>query len=581
MNNFKKLLMLLKSNVIIFTFAVVSVIVYTISAMTIPLVIRYTIDTVLNKDAISSGIFGNIIGKSLLFSSIFILLLSLIRGVFLYLKGYLTALGSERISKNLKDSMVKKLQNTKFENYSKFETGDLIQRSTSDIETVRKFLTNQLIEIFGIVLMIVIILIMMISLNVKLTFIALSLIPFIFISSLWFFFNVKKKFQITDESEAKLTTMIQENLNGVKVVKAFSMEKEENEKFSQSNNDFKDKVYKLILNFAYFWSVSDLLAFMQLGLLLSAGIVFATKGEISIGTLVAFTTYEGMLMMPIRSLGRVLSELGKTMVSVSRIYEILNLEEETEDDGYLEEDIIGDIEFRNVTFGYTKDVKVLKNLSFVVKSGESIGIIGPTGCGKSTMMYLLTRLYDNYEGQIIVNGKDVKTFKKHHLRRNIGLILQDPFMFSRTIKENIKIKNQDISDEDLYNSTHVAHLHHNIMEFDRKYETMVGEKGVSLSGGQRQRLAISRMIINKMPVIIFDDSLSAVDTNTDKGIREELKRNSMGTTTFIISHRISTLSETDRILVMDKGCIQDFDTHENLVKKEGIYKRIWEIQSSI
>ena len=582
MTNLKKLLKLLKGNFAALSVSAVSVFIYTLSAMAIPLVIKFTIDYIIGDSSEQgSAILEHLTGRSLLKAGLIILLLSISRGIFLYIKGFATNYYAEKTAKKLKDDMIEKLQNTNFSYYSSHDTGDLIQRTISDVETIRKLLANQVVEIFAIILMITIILFMMISMNVKLTLIALSLVPFIMGMSMWFFQNVKKKFKVTDESEAKLTSVIQENLSGVKIVKAFSKEKYENEKFETYNEDFREKVYRLILNFAYFWSISDFLAFTQMGLVLVFGSMMAVEGKTTIGTLVAFTTYEGMLMMPIRQLGRVLSELGKTLVSVSRVSEVLSIPQEQDSDGTTSPEIHGVVEFKNVSFSYEHGHEILKDISFKVDKGSTIGILGTTGSGKSTLMYLLTRLYEPVSGEILIDGKDIRQMKKKHIRQNVGLILQDSFLFTKTIRENVTIKDLKTPHDEMVETTRISHIHESILQFEKEYDTLVGEKGVSLSGGQRQRIAISRMLLKRMPILIFDDSLSAVDARTDRAIRKSLGTKMNKSTTFIISHRVSTLSETDKILVMDKGRIIHFDTHENLINIEGIYKDIWELQSKM
>lgn len=589
-NNFSKLLRHMQGNLLLYSIAMVAVLLTTLFALTIPLMIRFAIDQVIGgieADTAFAGWMQRISGSTLMGVAILILLASLLRALFLFVKGIASGAASEMIAKNLKDKVMQHLHEVKFEFFSSHDTGDLIQRATSDVETIRKFLSVQVVEIVSIVLMVGIVSGLMWMLNPKLTVIALSLIPLVIGFSIWFFFRVKEKFKIADEAEAKVTSMLQENLSGIKVVKALGREPYEFEKFSGLNLDLKEKVYKLILNFAYFWSLSDFVCLLQIALVMYFGARWAIEGTVSLGTVVAFITYENMLIFPIRQLGRVLSEFGKTMVAVKRIDEILSAEKDEEPEAqaggtmraFMTPEIKGHIEFKQVHFAYPKGEEILKGIDFEIGAGETIGILGPTGSGKSTLAYLLTRLYEPTSGEILLDGIPVREISKRHLRRNIGLVLQEAFLYARTIGQNIAIR-AEASEAEIVRAARISAIHDSIEQFDHRYETLVGEKGVSLSGGQRQRVAIARTLLKPMPVMVFDDSLSAVDTETDKQIRQGLMANSTSATVLLISHRITTLMEADRILVIENGRVSAFDTHEALIKQDGLYKRVWEIQSA-
>jgi len=295
----------------------------------------------------------------------------------------------------------------------------------------------------------------------------------------------------------------------------------------------------------------------------------------------AFSTYVGMLLWPVRQLGRVLTDMGKALVSIERIQEILDEPIEDLDEGDSIKKIKGNIEFKNVSFYYEKGKSILDNVSFKVKQGQTVAILGPTGSGKSTLVGLLPRLYDNQEGSIKIDGIDVKKISKRVLRENIGIVLQEPFLFSKTLKDNIRLATSETEEKEIFKAAKVASVHDVIKSFDDGYETAVGEKGVTLSGGQKQRVAIARTIINRSPILIFDDSLSAVDTETDAAIRKRLKKLENKATTFIISHRLITLAEADIILVLDEGKIVQQGTHLDLIEQEGLYKRVWSIQNSL
>jgi ATP-binding cassette subfamily B protein len=407
------------------------------------------------------------------------------------------------------------------------------------------------------------------------------LIPFIFAFAVIFFIKVKAAFKASDESEGRLSTVLQENLSGVRVVRAFARQKYEIDKFDEKNVEYRNLTYRLIRLLAWYWSVSDFLSLIQIIAVTVLGTYWAATGIITLGTLLAFSTYVGMLLWPVRQLGRVLTDMGKALVSIERIQEILDEPIEDLDEGDSLEKIKGNIEFENVSFYYEKGKSILDNVSFKVKQGQTVAILGPTGSGKSTLVGLLPRLYDNQEGSIKIDGIDVKKISKRVLRENIGIVLQEPFLFSKTLKDNIRLATSETEEKEIFKAAKVASVHDVIKSFDDGYETAVGEKGVTLSGGQKQRVAIARTIINGSPILIFDDSLSAVDTETDAAIRKRLKKLENKATTFIISHRLITLAEADIILVLDEGKIVQQGTHLDLIEQEGLYKRVWSIQNSL
>lgn len=582
MKSIKQLYKFIKGNGFTYLLAMIAVFFATVTSLLVPVVIQYVIDDLVSgKTTTADNWVTFVTGRTLLGACFAIIGLTLLRGIFIFLKGWASALASERIAKKIKDQIMDHLQHVRYDFYSSHDTGDLIQRATSDVETIRRFLAVQIVEVVNIFMIVGVIAYMMFGMSPKLTLVALSLIPIIVGFSFYFFFNIKNKFKVCDEAEGKLSSVLQENLNGIKVVKAFGREPYEIERFEVVNSDLRNKVQRLIQSFACYWSISDLMCFSQIALVIIFGSIWCYEGALTIGVVFAFVTYEGMLLFPVRILGRVLSEFGKSLVSVERISEILETTLDYEDDGTLEPEIKGSIAFKNVCFGYDENRQILNDVSFSIKAGETIGILGPTGSGKSTLAYLMTRLYEVSSGSVEIDGIDIKQIRKQWLRKNVGLVLQETFLYAKSIQENIAIKHESIEQEDIEKAAKVATLHHNIMDFEEQYETIVGEKGVSLSGGQRQRVAIARTIMQPMPVMIFDDSLSAVDTETDRMIRTSLKKAYGDTTTLIISHRINTLAETDRILVIENGKISAFDTHDKLVEQEGLYKRIWEIQNLV
>lgn len=591
MKRLKVLWTFMKGNRLLYLGAIISIGLAIVFRLISPLIIRLTIDSIIGDEPMNAPLYiiniinklggTEVLSRNLWICGILLVVTTALRGIFLFIKGKWSAKAGEMIAKNMRDKLYNHLQLTPYEYHVKAETGDLIQRCTSDVETIRRFLASQFVEIGRAIFMLTISLIIMFSINVKLTFVAMSIIPFIFSFAVIFFVKVRDTFKVVDESEAKVSTVLQENLTGVRVVRAFARQSYEIEKFDEKNLDYRNQHYKLMKLLALYWSSSDFLCLLQIGAVLILGVYWASTGVISLGTLYAFTIYEGMLLWPIRQMGRILSDMGQTTVSLDRIIEILDEKIEILEENGAKPEIQGNIEFKNVHFEYEKDRPILDDVSFNVKKGETIAILGPTGSGKSSLVHLLARLYDYKKGSIKIDGIEINEIDKKWIRQNIGIVLQEPFLFSKTIKENISLAKAEAEDHEVFESANIASIHDVILNFEKGYETPVGEQGVTLSGGQKQRVAIARTLINNCPILIFDDSLSAVDTETDSQIRKALKEKSNDVTTFIISHRVSTLAEADKIIVLEQGKITQEGKHNELIKRDGLYKRIWAIQNEL
>ncbi len=509
---------------------------------------------------------------------------SLIGGLFQYLKGKWSAEASETIAERMRNRLYGHLQAMDYDYHVKAQTGDLIQRCTTDVDTVRRFLASQITEIFRTVIMVVLALSLMSAIHVKLTLISLVLIPPLFGLAFWFFHWVQKLFREADEADGRLSAMLQESLTGVRVVRAFGRQRYESDRFTVCADEVHDKSMRISHVMAIYWAGSDMLSMTQTGMTLLFGILFAVRGEITTGNVLTFVSYISMLIWPIRQLGRILQDLGKSMVAMKRLYEVLDAPAEQDTPGASEAPLYETIEFRHVAFGYDGQ-PVLKDVSFTVRPGQTVAILGATGSGKSTMMNLLQRLYDVKGGEILIGGRDIKTIEKKYLRSRVGYVLQEPFLYSRSIRDNLTITGADISDERIRRAAEVTHSDGFIRQFKEGYDTMVGERGVTLSGGQKQRVAIARTLLRDNDILILDDSLSAVDTETDRAIREALVegRGSGGRvpTTFIISHRLTTLADADLILVLEDGRIAQQGTHEQLIRQEGLYRKVYRIQAAL
>lgn len=579
-----------------FVIAVITTILGIIFNYLTPQVIRITVDSIIGNTPFNLpnyilNTIDNLGEREFLRQNLYIpatigVVFSVLSGICNYFYKVYMAKASDGTIKNLRDKLYNHISRLPFSWHMKNPTGDIIQRCTSDMEVVKSFLGIQLLEFIRIIFLITISLTLMFSMNVKLSLIAVAFILIVIAYSVIFYSLIQKKFKVADEAEGELSTLVQENFTGVRVVRAFGRQSYEIERFDEKNIGFSRLWIKLGHVLSFYWGIGDLFSGLQVMSIVVFGCFETVSGALTLGELLAFIFYNSMLVWPVRSLGRIISEMGKAGVSINRIKEILDAEEEKDNEDAITPDINGDIEFKNVKFDYYGTKPVLKDVSFKIKKGSTFGILGGTGSGKSTIVHLLNRLYNLDEncGEILINGVNIKNIKLDYLRHNIGVVLQEPFLFSKTIKQNINIasKIDEIENfESIKHVSQVSHVHENILGFSKGYDTIVGERGVTLSGGQKQRVAIARTLIKNSPVIVFDDSLSAVDTETDAKIRHELKKHVKDSTVIIISHRITTLMSCDNIIVLDDGKVIESGSHESLIKTNGLYKKVYDMQSSV
>lgn len=574
---------------LIIAFGLLYVISY--SRTLIPLFTQHIIDYVLNYSNNGSTLPNYLFvlveapdtKTQLILAALMIIAVDLVRSIAIFFRRLSSAYFGERVAFDLRNNLYRKLQNMGYAFHTHSETGDLIQRCTSDVETYRFFVTDQIIEIVRLVLLVGLSIWQMSKLNIDLMLITLAASPILLGVATSYFKKVEKMFTVIEENEAKMTTDVQENVSGSRVVKAFANEKYEVEKFEGLNRKFTESDILLTKKMATFWSGTDIICFAQFCLISVVGIIYAARGEISLGVYTAFLAYAGNIIWPMRQLGRLVGDFSKATVAITRLDEILSQDDEyTSESASTTPVITGDVVFDHVSFTFPGSTyHQLSDINFRVKSGETIAVVGKTGSGKSTLMNLLVRLLDTETGAIYFDGIEIKNIEKHYLRNNVGIILQEPFLFSKTVEDNIKIADRNLDQERVTSVAKIARIHEDIVGFEKGYGTLVGERGVTLSGGQKQRVAIARMLLKPKPILIFDDSLSAVDTETDLEIRSALKKEWKQSTVFIITHRITTAQEADRIFVLDKGVIAEVGTHAELLKKGGIYQQIWEIQSKI
>lgn len=576
-----------KGSVGFFVACIAASIVMTALNTVIPKIIGFTIDSVLGDIPVPDeygGIVGMFGGVERLKRDIWIVALvtvgiALVTLIFRYCSTYFNHRADNTLMRRMRNTLFTHIQRLPLSWHSKNNTGDIIQRCTSDADTISNFVSGQLVSLVRIMLLLTLSLVFMFTTDVRLAAIASAFIPPIIGYSLFYFFKAHKAFKTCDEQEGVLSTYAQENLTGVRVVRAFGRERYERDKFEKQNSHYTGLWVRLNKFMALYWTSSDFIVALQLLFIIVLGTLFCVRGGMTAGDLVAFISYNTMMMGPVRQLGRIISNLSKANVSLGRLAEVMNAEEEVygEDEGAL----AGDIVFENVGFEYEAGKPVLRGVSFAVPQGTTLGIVGGTGSGKSTVACLMDGLYAPTSGRITIGGRDIKDIPPATLRRNVGFVMQEGYIYSRTIAENIAIAARDGSAENVAKAAATACLDGNVEGFANGYETVVGERGVTLSGGQKQRVAIARTIIRETPYMIFDDSLSAVDSDTDARIRAHLRKECKGVTTVIIAHRLTTVMHADNIIVMDGGRIAEHGSHKELLERDGIYKRIYDVQLSL
>nr|WP_319487311.1 ABC transporter ATP-binding protein [uncultured Caproiciproducens sp.] len=580
----------LRGSVGLFIAALIFAMLNTVFNAVTPQIIRVAVDYVIGEQSVSLPVWLERFvslqkvqsdpANSLLLFAAAILLVAVLSGICNYLSRMGVAKASESFVKSLRDQLFGHIQRLPYSWHNQHQTGEIIQRCTSDVDVIRNFISNQLLEVFRTAFLVILSIIIMFSMNVKISLVALTFIPLVAAYSGVFYSKIAKRFRLADEAEGELSATVQENLTGVRVVRAFGRERYEIERFDIRNNRFAGLWIRLGRLLSAYWGIGDLITGLQILTVIVMGVIEAVDGRITLGEFLAFVSYNSTLIWPVRGLGRILSEMSKAGVSIERVAYILDAEEEQDIPDAVKPPMDKDIAFHHINYSYEGQKPVLKDIDFTILSGSTFAILGGTGSGKSTLMHLLDRLYDLPPecGTITVGGVNIAEIKRSWLRENIGMVLQEPFLFSRTIEENIRATRPGASLDEVRRAAQIACVDNAVDDFANGYDTIVGERGVTLSGGQKQRVAIARMLMQLAPIMVFDDSLSAVDSETDAQIRAALRENLGKSTVILISHRITTLMQADRILVLDDGKIAEFGTHEELIHQDGIYKSIYDIQ---
>ncbi|MBN2299583.1 MAG: ABC transporter ATP-binding protein [Acholeplasmataceae bacterium] len=501
-----------------------------------------------------------------------------LRFVEMWTRGFL----QERIAENMRIRLYGHIQDLSYQFHNNTDTGDLIQRCTTDVESTSGFLSVRMLDMVNLLATLFFGAYQMILINKTMVWVSLSIIPFVAISSIIYFMKIDKIFMNIEKTESKMMTVIQENLSGSRVVKAFANEVFEIEKMSEKNREYAESLIKANKIVAVYWGTMDFIGVTQYLLITAIGVYYVQRGLMDAAGVVASLSLVGMLIWPVRGLGRMINDFGKALVASDRINEILDKPSEYDNNGTQTPNVKGAIEFKNVSFKFDDtNEHLLKSVNFKIEAGQTVAIIGRTGSGKSTIINLLLRMYEYQEGDILIDGISLKDIEKKHIRNQIGVVLQDPFLYSKTVYENIAIAHKNAAKDRVYMAAEVAALEKDIKTFKQGYETIVGERGTTLSGGQKQRVAIARVLVSDKPILIFDDALSAVDTKTDTMIREALKNKDYSHTSIIITHRITTAKEADLIVVLDQGKIEAIGSHKELSELPGLYQKLWSIQGKL
>lgn len=583
------------------------------------LVLRHVIDAVIAQ--------GVDVERLPLFGLAFVALAAL-EGLLSYVRGVWTARTAEGVTLRLRNYLFDHVQRLPFAYHDHAKTGELIQRATSDVDTLRRFYADQAIGIGRIVALVAVNMAVLVRMNARLGLLSVVIMPAVVVVSIFFFGKVSKAYERYKEQEAVVSTRLQENLTGVRVVRAFARQDHEMAKFERENWEHYRRGKRLLIMHSAYWPISDTLCTAQMLLVMAVGALMAIDGQITVGTYIAMTGMVIWIVWPLRNLGRLIVDVSTGLVSYRRVADIIAQEREDIAQGSVRmaRPVRGEITFEDVSFAYQpapdvgeqdagdeavkgkrngrhkknggsasgvpenhstapvlkEPVTVLHDISFHCRPGQVVALLGSTGSGKTSIINLLLRFYDYDRGSIRLDGHELRDYAAAELRAQIGIVEQEPFLFSRTIRENIAYgAGRPVTDVEIEEAARAAAIHDIVMTFPKGYETLVGEKGVTLSGGQRQRVAIARALLRDPRILILDDATSSVDTETEAQIREALQNLMRGRTSFVVAHRVQSVMDADLILVLDKGRIIQQGMHEELILQEGMYRRIYELQARI
>jgi ATP-binding cassette subfamily B protein len=521
------------------------------------------------------------------------LVLALAQGFFTFNSRRLAAQTAEGVTVRLRNYLYDHLQRLPFRFQDQNQTGELLQRTTSDVDAIRRLVADQAIESGRVLLLFVINFSAILYLNWQLALLSVIIVPIVVMISAFFFKRVSQRYERFQETEAQLSTCLQENLTGVRVVKAFARQAFESQKFDKINWEKYQRGRHLLIMHALFWPITDLICGAQMLVGFGIGAVMTIEGTISLGTYLAYSGLVVGIIWPMRNLGRLIVHMSQGLVSFERVKTIIQeVREPAATGGAFEtskahhnkpHQLRGALVFDQVSLRYGEEEEILHDISFQVEPGQTIALLGPSGSGKTSLVNLLPRFYDYTGGQILLDGVPLSDYDRHWLRRQIGIVEQEPLLFSRSIRDNITYGvTRPVTQEEIEAVAKAAAIHDVILrKFPEGYDTLVGERGITLSGGQKQRLTIARTLLKDPHILILDDSTSSVDTETEASIRQALRHLMAGRTTFLIAHRITSVMNADLILVLSQGRIIQRGTHETLLREDGLYQRIYEAQTRI
>lgn len=559
----KKLLFL------IFAFTIID----SLIVVTIPYIIGTSVDVI--AKSVDSIEFSKLIVMTSMLAGAYIA-----DGTISLINSWLMAGISQRIVKTMRTDLFKKLQSLPISFFDTHSNGDIMSRLSNDIDNISSVIAQSTVQLFSGLISIIGTLIAMILLNITLTIVSLITVPLVFMLTKVIAKKTKVLFKDQQTYLGKLNGQIEESISGIEVVKAFNHEESLIEEFYNINEKLRKVGIKAQIWSGFLMPIMNVINNVGFVAIAWTGGILAVKGIINVGMITSFISYSKQFTRPLNDLGNIFNNLQSGVAGAERVFDILAESEEVEDveNASALSDVQGEVIFDNVSFGYTKEKLILKNVSFRVEAGESIALVGPTGAGKTTIVNMVTRFYDVNAGTIYIDGSDIRNYKRDSLRKVFGIVLQDTYLFSGTIKENIRYGNPMAKDEEIIKASKMANAHSFIKRLPKGYDTVLEESGGNLSQGQKQLLTIARAILAKPSILILDEATSSVDTRTELKIQEAMLNVMEGHTTFIIAHRLSTIRDADRIMFIDDGMIVEEGNHEDLMKKKGRYFEMYNSQ---